>query len=92
MKKAIEYFRQIFTGPDGRISSKRVCGVAGWMVVLWISIHCTINQTQAPDITEYVTIVSASLMGIGVFENYNWKKTKINPPSGNSDQSTSQDN
>lgn len=80
MKEGFKKIGQVFTGPNGRVSSKRVCGVIGWAVVLWVVVHCTLNDTQAPDITEYVTIVSASLMGIGVFETYNWKKSKVKNP------------
>ncbi len=80
MIKRKNYILQIFTGARGDVSSKRVFGALGWCVVLWSVVYCTLNNVQAPDITEYVAIVSASLLGIGVFEGYNWNKSKVNAP------------
>lgn len=79
MKRVTSSFRQIFTAASGRLSSKRVCGFMGWVTVLGINIYCTLNHTEAPEITEVVCIVSASLMGIGVIEPYFRSKGRTRP-------------
>ncbi len=70
MKKRFSKFSQVFTTTDDRVSSRRVWGALGWVVVIGINIYCTIKHTEAPEITEIVCIVSASLLGIGVIEPY----------------------
>lgn len=78
MKKAFLDFlnivKQVFCSPDGRLSSKRVFGGMGWMVCLWVLIHCTLKHVEAPVITEVIVIVSATLMGVGIFDSYGKKK------------------
>ena len=76
MRRIISILAQIFTAASGRLSSKRVCGFLGWVVVLSINIYCTLKHTEAPEITEVVCIVSASLLGIGVIEPYFRSKKK----------------
>lgn len=68
---------QVFQSPQGRWSSKRFFGGLGFMVVLGVLIYCTYTHTEAPEITEIVCIVSASLMGIGVIEPYFRSKPKV---------------
>lgn len=70
MKAVFNKLGQIFTTSEGRVSSKRACGVGGWVCALWVMIHCTLEHSEAPEITEVIVIVSASLMGIGVIEPY----------------------
>ena len=48
----------------------------GWMVCLWVLIHCTLKHVEAPVITEVIVIVSATLMGVGIFDSYGKKKIK----------------
>ena len=80
MKKAFWDFlsivKQVFCSPDGRLSSKRVFGGMGWMVCLWVLIHCTLKHVEAPVITEVIVIVSATLMGVGIFEKKKKKNMK----------------
>ena len=68
---------QVFQTPQGRWSSKRFFGGLGFTVVLGVLVYCTCTQTEAPEITEVVCIVSASLMGIGVVEPYFRQRTKV---------------
>lgn len=46
------------------------------MVCLWVLIHCTLKHVEAPVITEVIVIVSATLMGVGIFDSYGKKKIK----------------
>lgn len=51
MKKIREYIKLIITAHSG-ISSKRVCGCLGFLVIMFTIIFCTIQSTQAPVILE----------------------------------------
>ena len=59
-----EIMKSIFTATQGSISSKRVCGVLGWVICLGIGIYCTIKVIQAPVIIDSILIGSAALMGV----------------------------
>ena len=65
--------RTIFQANSGDLSSKRVCGVFGFVVVLGISIACTCLNTQAPQIVEDVIYASVALLGVdsitGIWKN-----------------------
>ena len=58
-----DFILQMFTGQNS-ISSKRVMGVLGWFVCLFICIWCTILAIPAPEIINMLFICSASLLGI----------------------------
>jgi len=45
--KFITFIKQMVTSHSG-ISSKRVCGVVGWVVAMAVLIYCTIMCIQAP--------------------------------------------
>lgn len=58
---------------QGSISSKRVCGVLGWLVCLGICVYCTVGEIQAPILSDSILIGSAALMGVdsvtGIWKN-----------------------
>ena len=58
-----DFILQMFTGQNS-ISSKRVMGVLGWFVCLFVCIWCTILAIPAPEIINMLFICSASLLGI----------------------------
>jgi uncharacterized membrane protein len=60
MKK---FLRQLVTANTG-VSSKRVCGLLGWLVCLFICVWCTLTVTIAPVIVETLFICSTSLLGV----------------------------
>jgi uncharacterized membrane protein len=60
MKK---FLRQLVTTNTG-VSSKRVCGILGWLVCLFICVWCTLTVTIAPAIVETLFICSTSLLGV----------------------------
>lgn len=62
--KFSQILNSILSAQKGTISSKRVCGLTGWLVCLIVLIVCAINNTQAPEFADYVIITSASLLGI----------------------------
>lgn len=71
MKKAKPEWDTIFTGANGRISSKRVLGCVILATLLVVIVICTFTN---PDITwlgeAFITMMigAFALLGIGVFE------------------------
>lgn len=63
MKKIKEYLILMITSHSG-ISSKRVCGVLGFLVIMFTIIFCTIQSTQAPVILETFIWAVCMLLGI----------------------------
>ena len=46
------------------LSSKRLCGMLGWAVILLIVIYCTIAVVEAPMSAEVIAYTSAGLLGM----------------------------
>ena len=65
--------KSILSSATGTISSKRLCGIIGWLVCLGIGIYCTINIIQAPMLIDSILIGSATLLGVdsvtGIWKN-----------------------
>lgn len=72
MKKLIEFLKNIVVAHSG-ISSKRVCGVLGWLTCIGILIYCTINVIQAPVMLETFLIACTALLGVDSITGI-WKK------------------
>lgn len=70
----VNFLKQLITAHTG-ISSKRVCGVVGFITVIGVLIYCTINVVQAPTMIEPFMYVICALLGIdsitGIFYNRN---------------------
>lgn len=58
-----DFLKQMITSHSG-ISSKRVCGVVGFLVIIFILIYCTVNSIQAPQIVEPFIYAVCLLLGI----------------------------
>lgn len=69
MKK---FLLNLITSNTG-VSSKRVAGILGWLVILFISIWCTIKVIQAPSITNELLWGSVTLLGVDSVTKI-WKK------------------
>lgn len=63
-----EFLKQIITSHSG-ISSKRVCGVLGWIICLGITIYCQITNNQAPEIANTVLYCCLGLLGVDSVTN-----------------------
>ena len=59
-----EVIKSLLVSTKGSLSSKRFCGVIGWIVSLIILIYCSINQLQAPDMIDTVLYCCMGLLGI----------------------------
>lgn len=64
-----ETIKSILSNNKDSISSKRVCGIIGWLVVISISIYCTYTSSEAPEITDTITIASTTLLGVDSITN-----------------------
>lgn len=58
-----EFLTKLITAHTG-VSSKRVCGVLGWVICLSITIGCTITGQEAPQVTDTVLYCCMGLLGI----------------------------
>lgn len=63
MKKIKEYIKLIITAHSG-ISSKRVCGVLGFLVIMFVIVFCAIAGTQAPLIMDTFIWAVCMLLGL----------------------------
>lgn len=77
-----QFFKSIFLNQPNSISSKRICGVLGWLLCLGVLGYCTYKEIQAPVMVDTIVITSAALLGVDSIMNI-WKK----PPDDNNYQS-----
>lgn len=82
MSRWIRNIKTIFLADSGGLSSKRICGVLGWLVCLGIAIYCTIAVIQAPLIIETILWCCMGLLGIDSVTGI-WKKFDKNGKSNN---------
>ena len=68
----VNFLKQLVTAHTG-ISSKRVCGILGFLTVVGILIYCTVNVVQAPAMIEPFMYVICALLGIDSITGI-WKK------------------
>lgn len=77
MKNIKEYIKLIITSHSG-ISSKRVCGVLGFLVIMFVIVFCAIAETQAPLVMETFIWAVCMLLGIdsvtSIWKNFNNKE------------------
>jgi hypothetical protein len=73
MNKIKEFLVKMVTSHSG-ISSKRVCGVIGFIVIVFVLIYCTINVVQAPAMIDTFIYAICILLGVdsvtGIFKNF----------------------
>lgn len=58
-----EFLKSIISSNTG-VSSKRICGCLGWMVVIGVIIYCTITGKQCPEILDTFILGIMGLLGI----------------------------
>lgn len=63
MNKIKEFLKQVITSHSG-VSSKRVCGCIGFLVIVFVLIFCTVQGIQAPGILETFIWAVCMLLGI----------------------------
>ena len=57
-------WKTIFQKNSGGFSSKRICGVIGWMICLIVLLFAFILGKEVPGYGELIAITSASLLGL----------------------------
>ena len=57
------FIAKIFKSHSG-VSSKRVCGVLGFVVCICIASYCTIYSTEAPKITDTILLCCMGLLSV----------------------------
>lgn len=60
----MNWIKEILSAASGQLSSKRVCGVLGWITIMGILIYCTINSSQAPNVIDGFMLCCMGLLGI----------------------------
>lgn len=79
--KLIKWIKDMLDA-DSSISSKRFCGVLGWIIVLFVLVWCTVTVTEAPTMVETAMYVIAGLLGIDkisdIFKSKNNKRNHDN--------------
>lgn len=75
MKKIKEYIRLMITSHSG-ISSKRVCGVLGFLVISFAIIFCTVFGIQTPLVLDTFIWAVCALLGIDSIMNPFYQKYK----------------
>ena len=79
--KLIKWFKDMLDA-ESSVSSKRFCGVLGWLVCIGILIYCTIHVIQAPLITEFFLLSVVGLLGVDSITSI-WKNSKNKNRSNN---------
>lgn len=71
--KFIQFLKDVVTSQSG-ISSKRVCGLLGWISCLLVMAYCTVKVIQAPLMIDTVLWCCMGLLGIdsvtGIWKNF----------------------
>lgn len=75
-EKKENFWKQIIISHSG-VSSKRVCGVLGFLIVIAALIYCTLNCIQAPDMIEPFMYAICLLLGIDSVTGI-WRKNDGN--------------
>ncbi|MCQ2164249.1 MAG: DUF2644 domain-containing protein [Bacteroidales bacterium] len=75
-------FKSLLSADRGSLSSKRLCGIIGWLACSAVLILCTIWDRQAPDMVTTFIIASSALLGVdsvtGIWKDSSTQKTKSN--------------
>lgn len=63
-----DFIIKLITAHTG-VSSKRVCGIIGWLTCLIITICCAVANKQAPEVTDIILLCCMGLLGIDSVTN-----------------------
>lgn len=58
-----DFLMKLITAHTG-VSSKRVCGVIGFLIIVFVLVYCTISSIQAPLMIEPFIYAVCLLLGI----------------------------
>lgn len=80
-----QFLKSIFLNQPNSISSKRICGVLGWLLCLGVLGYCTYKEIQAPVMIDSIVIASTTLLGVDSITNI-WTGPR-KPPDDNTYES-----
>ena len=66
--KFTEFLKQALSS-DSSTSSKRICGLLGWIICLLGVIYAVITKIESPDILTTLFITSSGLLGLDSITN-----------------------
>lgn len=64
-----EFLKEVLSARSGQASSKRICGVIGFLVVIGIYIYCAITGKPAPEVTDFLIGAIVTLLGVDSVTN-----------------------
>ena len=70
-------WQSIFMAKSGGFSSKRICGVVGFLVCIGIFIAAFILEKEVPTFGDMVIVTSASLIGVDAFRGIFSRQTNV---------------
>ena len=59
-----EVIKSLLVSTKGSLSSKRFCGVIGFLIIIFVLVYCTISSIQAPLMIEPFIYAVCLLLGI----------------------------
>lgn len=62
----------LLSAEKGSLSSKRLCGIIGWLCCAAVLIMCTIWDRQAPEMVNVIIYASTALLGVDTITDI-WK-------------------
>lgn len=63
LNKIQQFLLNVITAHTG-VSSKRVCGLIGWLCALGVFIYCSITSKQAPEMVNTLLLCCLGLLGV----------------------------
>lgn len=70
----LDFLKQLIASHSG-VSSKRVCGILGFLAVIFIMLYCTVCAVQAPVMIEPFIYAVCLLLGIDSVTGIFYKKS-----------------
>lgn len=60
----MNFIKSLLSADRNSLSSKRLCGIIGWVCCSAVLVLCTIWDRQAPDMVTTFLIASSALLGV----------------------------
>ena len=60
----IKFIKEVLSARSGQASSKRICGVFGFVIVLGVYIYCAVTGKEAPTVTDLLLGSIVALLGV----------------------------
>lgn len=64
-----QFLIQMLSAASGRVSSKRVMGCLGWLIILTTYVYYTVTTKQIPEFTDSLIMAIVALLGVDSVAN-----------------------